>query len=385
MLSCSCLNITIEPETNDLSKVTADALELTEHEKKDSFFNQEIQRTSKLNKFIKKIAALVAIRYVESRWVVYQCINCNVNTHAVYKGNGAAFVLISNKLSDNADIITIKRSNQYSPIFDIVITESYNPPSTKTSEIVSSDSEAIISSLRQRVNEFINKETAAVENRIRKFTEEQHRALEEFKDRVFKEHHILRMKILEHKTDTSVDNDLSTNMDTNLPLNKPKLSNTAVPDNNTHNHSSLVTKAKNIICNKKSPAKKRNSDIPYSRSMSAYEQSYDSEVFFPLEDMQDEPTLGQSDFEDSDQEDLPKDDSADTFQRHKQLSQLAKSLPVNIPVFMSAYQNHLNEDNDDELPDESMDIAASIKALAKSIQGGTVFGELPRPRFSSQI
>lgn len=36
--------------------------------------------------------------------------------------------------------------------------------------------------------------------------------------------------------------------------------------------------------------------------MSAYENSYDAEIFFPLEDMQDEPTLEQSDFEDSDQE-----------------------------------------------------------------------------------
>ncbi|GJQ74401.1 putative proline-rich AKT1 substrate 1 [Trypoxylus dichotomus] len=385
MLACSCLNIIIEPEVNDLSKVTADALELTEFEKKDCFFNQEIQRASKLNKVTKKIPALVTTRYIGSRWVIYQCINCNVNTHAVYRDHGAALILISNKLLNNTDIATIKSSSQYSPTFDIKIIESYNPRSAKTNEIVSSDSEAIINSLRQCVNEFINKETAAVENRIRKFTEDQHRALEEFRERVFKEHHILRMKILEHKLNTSVDNDLSTNRDTNLPPNKPKLSNTAVPDNNTHNNSSLVSKARTILCNNKSPARNRNSDLPYSRSMSAYEQSYDAEIFFPLEDMQDEPTLGQSDFEDSDQEDLPKDDSSDSFHRQKQSSQLAKSLPVNIPVFMSAYQNHLNEDNDDELPDESMDIAASIKALAKSIQGGTVFGELPRPRFSSQI
>lgn len=32
-----------------------------------------------------------------------------------------------------------------------------------------------------------------------------------------------------------------------------------------------------------------------------------------------------------------------------------------------------------------MDIAASIKALAKSVHGDAVFGDLPRPRFSSQI
>ncbi|KAK9679375.1 Proline-rich AKT1 substrate 1 [Popillia japonica] len=384
MLACTCLNIIIEPETNDLLKVARDTLDLTEFEKKDSFFNQDIQQTSKLNKFHKKIPALVTSRLVGSRWIIYQCINCNMNTHAIYRENGAAFILISSKLVDNDGVLEIKSGNQYSPIFDIKIMESYTSGFGKASEIASSDSEAIISSLRQRVNEFINKETVAVENRIRKFTEDQYKALNEYRDRVFKEQHVLKMKILEHKLDTSADNELSTNMTTNLPQNKPKSSNTTVPDAISNNNSPLVSKPKSIV-NNKSPSKKRNSSFSYSRSMSAYENSYDAEIFFPLEDMQDEPTLEQSDFEDSDQEDIPKDDSSDSIQRQKQSSQLAKSLPVNIPVFMSAYQNHLSEDNDDDLPDESMDIAASIKALAKSIQGGTVFGELPRSRFSSQI
>lgn len=37
------------------------------------------------------------------------------------------------------------------------------------------------------------------------------------------------------------------------------------------------------------------------------------------------------------------------------------------------------------MPENPLDIAASIKALAKSINGDGVFGDLPRPRFSSQI
>lgn len=385
MLSCNCLNIIIEPEFNDFLKVSRDSLELTEFEKKDTFFNQEIRRAQKLNKFVKKISALVTTRFVGSRWIVYQCINCKVHTHAIYRDNGAAFVLVSGRLLNNDAIVEIKNSNQYSPIFDIRIMESYSPEFGKLSEIVSSDSDAIISSLRQRVNEVINKETVAVENRIKKFTEDQYKALEEYRDRVFKEHHLLKIKILEHKVETSADNDTSTNIDTKLPQNNPKATNTVVPDNITDTTTSpLVSKPKAIV-NNKSPTKKRNSNCMYSRSVSAYANSYDTEMFFPLEDMQDESTLDQSDFDDSDQEDLPKDDSSDSLQRQKQSTQLAKSLPVNIPVFMSAYQNHLNDDNDDELPDESMDIAASIKALAKSIQGGTVFGELPRSRFSSQI
>lgn len=35
--------------------------------------------------------------------------------------------------------------------------------------------------------------------------------------------------------------------------------------------------------------------------------------------------------------------------------------------------------------DDGVDIAASIKALARSVHGDAVFGDLPRPRFSTQI
>jgi len=39
-----------------------------------------------------------------------------------------------------------------------------------------------------------------------------------------------------------------------------------------------------------------------------------------------------------------------------------------------------------QLPQDPLDIAASIKALAKSVHGDAdVFGDLPRPRFSTQI
>lgn len=35
--------------------------------------------------------------------------------------------------------------------------------------------------------------------------------------------------------------------------------------------------------------------------------------------------------------------------------------------------------------DNNVDIAASIKALAQSVHGDSIFGDLPKPRFSTQI
>lgn len=58
---------------------------------------------------------------------------------------------------------------------------------------------------------------------------------------------------------------------------------------------------------------------------------------------------------------------------------IARSLPMNMPKFPNErpVQREFDED------EEPQDIAASIKALARSVHGD-VF-ELPRPRFSTQI
>ncbi|KAH8399002.1 hypothetical protein KR222_010839, partial [Zaprionus bogoriensis] len=71
----------------------------------------------------------------------------------------------------------------------------------------------------------------------------------------------------------------------------------------------------------------------------------------------------------------------------------ARSLPVEIansPMVERANHNHVNNNNNssvapDDVLDNQVDIAASIKALAKSVHGEAVFGDLPRPRLRSQI
>ncbi|KAH8384788.1 hypothetical protein KR093_008337 [Drosophila rubida] len=73
----------------------------------------------------------------------------------------------------------------------------------------------------------------------------------------------------------------------------------------------------------------------------------------------------------------------------------ARSLPVEIansPLVERMNNNGNNNNNnntvvqdDEEVLDNTVDIAASIKALAKSVHGEAVFGDLPRPRLRSQI
>ncbi|XP_067626749.1 uncharacterized protein PRAS40 [Eurosta solidaginis] len=63
----------------------------------------------------------------------------------------------------------------------------------------------------------------------------------------------------------------------------------------------------------------------------------------------------------------------------------AKSLPIEIANSpMTVGRSYMNVVDEDDL-DNTVDIAASIKALAKSVHGEAVFGDLPRPRMRSQI
>ncbi|XP_061390335.1 uncharacterized protein LOC133325626 [Musca vetustissima] len=68
------------------------------------------------------------------------------------------------------------------------------------------------------------------------------------------------------------------------------------------------------------------------------------------------------------------------------MSNFAKSLPIEIansPLVKG--RSYIPLDSEDDELDNNVDIAASIKALAKSVHGEAVFGDLPRPRLRSQI
>ncbi|KAI9582941.1 uncharacterized protein LOC119636423 isoform X1 [Glossina fuscipes] len=71
-----------------------------------------------------------------------------------------------------------------------------------------------------------------------------------------------------------------------------------------------------------------------------------------------------------------------------QMMNFAKSLPIEIAHSpMASDRNCIatGADKDGKELDNNVDIAASIKALAKSVHGEAVFGELPRPLLRSQI
>ncbi|XP_055923391.1 uncharacterized protein LOC129953888 [Eupeodes corollae] len=69
--------------------------------------------------------------------------------------------------------------------------------------------------------------------------------------------------------------------------------------------------------------------------------------------------------------------------KKQNMRDFARSLPI--AIANSVNEGTLIADSDDDILEDNVDIAASIKALAKSVHGDAVFGDLPRPRLKSQI
>ncbi|KAK5650305.1 hypothetical protein RI129_001334 [Pyrocoelia pectoralis] len=383
MFSCNCLNIIIESETNDFQGANLDQLSLSEEEKQDIFFKQDIKQVDKLRRINKEHSGLVASRNV-GNWIIHQCLNCDVQTHAIHRDRGAACVLISTKLLNSTVITTIRNSELYSNIFHILISPEKENNFEKHYERLPPDVELALGGLKQRVTEFVSSEAIATEDRIRVFTEQQYAALDRFRERAQKEHKILSRVIIEKRhqpTNLSENFTIPSSPNSRLIDSVPVLTaNLNSPSDNTK--TKLITKMKT------------NSNRISARQMStpvAYGKSIDSEGLFQLEEMEDPYSSSVTECNDSDNDDSSKTDAAHMPRNKSQQSNIAKSLPVTIPAFMSQLRNRIVEEEHDEefvfqdKPDHPSDIAASIKALAKSVHGDTVFGDLPRPRFSTQI
>lgn len=122
--------------------------------------------------------------------------------------------------------------------------------------------------------------------------------------------------------------------------------------------------------------------------------SYEADCMFDIDGMENDNSPLSNTL--SDEEELGFDESIGnnnedgiyipSRQLGRQNSSIARSLPISMPQLMTQFRT--NEEDFDELTEDNVDIAASIKALARSVHGDTVFGDLPRPqiqRFSTQI
>ncbi|XP_033322741.1 proline-rich Akt substrate 40 kDa isoform X1 [Megalopta genalis] len=403
---CKCLNVSIKSRGTELQMVNIDDIELTLQEQTDGFFRQNLATISELEGITKEQPGLVEIRNVGS-WVIHRCYNCSMYTHAVHRDFGAALVLI------NKDIVTLpeeidklKSSPDYSPVFRIVIAHNtleeldYLQQPTKFSvSQLPNNIQVALGGLQQQLEEAVQRRSTEIEDKIRAFTAEQYQLLEQFRERAHNEHRILTRLI--SKGDET--NRLTNNIETPPTTPDSFTTSLSTSTNNMMNTSSKVISSETKIVTgpnvkhegaKYSPTPVVNGNIDKKDRLYIYSKepvSFDAEALFPLEGMEDIHTTDQVQ---SSEEGSDTDDSGQDEGIHMPRGQrgghptLAKSLPVTVPSFPSFVRRSVQDEDDDQLsrdPHDPHNIRASIKALAKSVHGDTVFGDLPRPRFSTQI
>uniref|UniRef100_A0A1B0CRL8 Lobe n=1 Tax=Lutzomyia longipalpis TaxID=7200 RepID=A0A1B0CRL8_LUTLO len=289
-------------------------------------------------------------------WSIHQCINCrHLCVFALLEKDGA--IICNSKLMTNQEEINaLKASNSYSSVFGILMDQQFPDEEVfKTNKL--SQNHPKVKNLTQQFQQHLQRETAATDERIQRFTEHQFTLLKMFRERTEQELQILMSLVCR------------------LPENLTLLTDTQTRQQHQQMSSNLETPPSTpdtpmTIGSSPPMAVRVSSQAPAMSTSSSGASS-------PMP-MRGARRHSGNHYGDDDQQTMciPRQ-----MARQGSLN-MAKSLPISMPAVMD---RSIEDDFDDQPVDEKVDIAASIKALAKSVHGDAVFGDLPRPRFSTQI
>ncbi|XP_065344588.1 uncharacterized protein PRAS40 isoform X1 [Cloeon dipterum] len=433
LLTCQCLNVSIVIEGCEIGAADFEQLGITDVDRQDPFFKSCVGSVE-LGEINKEQASLVHIRHI-GEWLVHQCLNCEMHTHAIHKERRGNCVIVNSELlSDTQQIESLRNNDAFSPVFRIVVNRDIDlvspEPSLNNTPAVSAlhpigPLQAGLMALQQKLNEAIRQQTANVEEKVRLFTEQQYADLEDFRKtahddqkalcRVLKSCPALQ-KEEEALTATKPPQQpsraagASVKLETPLSALKPVMVSKGNALNKTRKSLPFV-----VPLGMGDGGLNKSGVIPGNRNNRVGVQgSLDTEGLFDLEGMEEpsqEPLHSEDETDDTDVHLIspglsPKTRNTDDIlcaesgshdegihiPRHRfhtvAANNLARSLPVTVPVFPQQNIATLNFDDEDmkDTPLDPQAIAASIKALAKSVHGEhNVFGDLPRPRFSTQL
>lgn len=392
---CKCLNITIH--VKEKATRETDGKAFVSSPEKTAFFLLDLSEVElAVGGITKEVGSLVKETRIED-WDIFTCINCGMDTHALHAVKKYDRVLINRGLESDPGVFSeTTRSPEYSSIFKIVLTPVRNCEEFIIDNSYSGGSAILLGqdtislamvSVQEQVKKYLEAEENAMNERIRKFVEEQKAGYSSLQSQVFKdkqavywtikreEEKSLENSLIEAIADSSLDSPVVSKSE--LPA-VPKLTESH-PVNQVHIDTQTVSH-KFPIHSAAHPSSKR---IPRKAAHKQKDFPTESDVdpVFSLDDFTDdcEP------FFESEEDDLS-DNSFQAeepaynqrFKAVRKSSQYSSSVPITMPTG----KNSPPEDNDLEIPEPSK-IRESMKALARSVHDETMFGELPRPRRST--
>ncbi|KAJ8023966.1 Proline-rich AKT1 substrate 1 [Holothuria leucospilota] len=403
-LSCECLNIVLHTKGNH-HPVNVSSLQLPLHAASIPFFKGKVCEVQlDLGGISKEQECLVQERKI-SDWVTYKCSNCETWCYASHAVKGLSRVLANGNLLDSAKQDALRASDDYSPLFKIILQEkvfklkehSLVTPMTGNEDAVRNSA----AQLQDLLTKYLTKEKMAVDERIKKFADEQRAMFASLQRRAYRDKNIMIGRILdaeEHNLEESLTEamlDSSGDIDVETPAkNSSYIARDTDAKSNTSNQvvPSIPTQPRpagrkvGLVKVQTVEDRQRRADQRVPLKSSAVDND---DTLFDLEedfDKDDQKPFFESD---EDEESSTDDNSfkAESPLDRRARPQYAASVPISMPVWpKDRYPLETNlEDDDDKLPMPEPDrMVESMRALSMSVQDGTeMFGDLPRPRLNT--
>lgn len=360
-------------------------------------------------------------------WTVLECLNCHLLTHAT-RGHGGDVAASTLLISDANKIQMLQKCDGYSPVFNLVLHTVLDnqPPPLSPIEFPgdrSPESEAALSEIQQQMTRFLKKAQSQVEANIQSYTKQQQAALQALTVRARQDRQtvmrlITNMQANLHsqaeddmlgafdmdgargrqsdpfsshirmgsgEADDCLDDDVSSLPDEHEGEIPPlvSLQGRGPSQPLSMNHSQGITGGMRNM--------RLSSSVVVPRAKlqdtSRVAQSLDVEGLFDMEGMVDSGMMHGQAHCHSDDDDDDTDDSSGVDGMHipgnrDSVRDLAKSVPVNVPMWGAARPKPMPDPREVERPSDINQMGASIKALARSVHTTSVdlFGDLPRPR-----
>ena len=259
----------------------------------------------------------------------------------------------------------LMNSGDFSKVFNMVLPNkdmSYTGVMPDPGQDAYESLQTHLNSISQQLSNFLNHEEADMEVRIRNYEDAQKAEFEQYKSKLKEEKKQMISLLLSasQKDPMGVDSGSS---------------------NKDRNRSPL---------DRKSPAKKKS--LCRVKSLPPTMDSNDADDMFSFDGFAEDPdaTLYGDDAS-LDEED--EDDEEDTFEpetprvrpTQKAKLTLSTSMPISVPSWGSSKPDAFYDDEDEDLPSQPDEIAASMQALAQSITDDNryIFGDRPRPRLNT--
>ncbi|KAK7486672.1 hypothetical protein BaRGS_00022073 [Batillaria attramentaria] len=300
-------------------------------------------------------------------WTTFTCLNCKKKTHAINRE--LKTILVNKELECGDDALArLVGSKEFSPVFQIVLADrevfsSVPDPNAQSFESLQTQ----LSDVQHQMESFLLRQEAAMEERIRRFEEEQREKLAHLQAKAQEDKKKMISLILRR-------------------VEQPG------PTGRAAKPRTPLTKSKSVLDDSATPRSQASQPISIGRVRSParnLEPDIERDELFPIDGFdEDADSYGHSSSEEDD--DVPAVTMGRREVTPKQELVYSASVPVNVP--MGAWGNETRSDNmpdfdsdDENHPLDPDQIASNMAALAESIPDNNryIFGDRPRPRLNT--